>query len=178
VTLTNNCGQGREDLNENISYRMWDFRSQVANITGDIPSFVPQNIIAAPEGASHFKIVSAGAEVDFENDTYKLWTDSAVLALERQEYLAEGQVKELVLKGDIVIAEANCGLKLSWVPPVNSIEFFKKQVKGHVVDDPDRIILSDYQDQWCYLASLWTDPVGQKVVLLETYHWAVDNMDF
>ena len=41
----------------------------------NIPSFVPQNMIAAPEGASHFKIVSAGAEVDFENNTYKVETN-------------------------------------------------------------------------------------------------------
>ena len=45
------------------------------SLTVDIPSFVPQNMIAAPEGASHFKIVSAGAEVDFENNTYKVATN-------------------------------------------------------------------------------------------------------
>ncbi|MGZ3821635.1 MAG: hypothetical protein ACXVB6_13645 [Mucilaginibacter sp.] len=53
--------------------------SQSPNITGDIPSFVPQNMIAAPVGASHFKIVSAGAEVDFENKTYTVNTDSSDL---------------------------------------------------------------------------------------------------
>ncbi|MGZ3948449.1 MAG: hypothetical protein ACXVKK_10055, partial [Flavisolibacter sp.] len=45
----------------------------------DIPAFVPQNMIAAPVGASHFKIVSAGAEVDFENKTYTVKTDSSDL---------------------------------------------------------------------------------------------------
>lgn len=28
--------------------------------------FVPSNIIAATSGATHFKIISAGAEIDFE----------------------------------------------------------------------------------------------------------------
>ena len=32
-------------------------------LAGNIPSFIPQNMIAAIEGASHFKIVYAGAEV-------------------------------------------------------------------------------------------------------------------
>jgi hypothetical protein len=35
-----------------------------------IPSFVPINMIAAPAGATHFKIVSAGTEIDFEHETY------------------------------------------------------------------------------------------------------------
>jgi hypothetical protein len=36
----------------------------------NIPSFVPINMVAAPSGTSHFKIVSAGAEIDFENETH------------------------------------------------------------------------------------------------------------
>ena len=36
----------------------------------NIPAFVPLNMIAAPGGSTHFKIVSAGAEVDFENEIF------------------------------------------------------------------------------------------------------------
>jgi hypothetical protein len=100
----------------------------------------------------------------------ELWNDSAMLTYERQEYLTERQVQELVSKGEIAVAEASCGLKLSWVSPNSTLEFFKKQVKGHVVNDPDRIILADFEDEWCYLASLWGDAEGRKVILLETYH--------
>lgn len=39
-------------------------------IAVNIPAFVPLNMIAAPGGSTHFKIVSAGAEVDFENETF------------------------------------------------------------------------------------------------------------
>ena len=35
-------------------------------ITVDLAAFVPSNMIAAPSGTTHFKIISAGAEVDFE----------------------------------------------------------------------------------------------------------------
>lgn len=35
-----------------------------------IPSFVPALQVAAPEGTTHFKIVSAGAEADFDNDKF------------------------------------------------------------------------------------------------------------
>lgn len=45
-----------------------------------IPSFVPLNMVAAPGGSTHFKIVSAGAEVDFENETFVVTTsETAVL---------------------------------------------------------------------------------------------------
>lgn len=45
-----------------------------------IPVFVPINMIAAPGGATHFKIVSAGSEIDFENETFVMATsESAVL---------------------------------------------------------------------------------------------------
>ena len=39
-------------------------------LTANIPAFVPINMLAAPGGTTHFKIVSAGAEVDFENETF------------------------------------------------------------------------------------------------------------
>jgi hypothetical protein len=39
-------------------------------LTVSLPAFVPINMIAAPGGATHFKIISAGAEIDFENEVY------------------------------------------------------------------------------------------------------------
>ena len=48
-------------------------------LTANIPSFVPINMLAAPGGSTHFKIVSAGAEVDFENETFVM--DSQATAI-------------------------------------------------------------------------------------------------
>lgn len=48
-------------------------------LTVSIPSFVPLNMIAAPGGSTHFKIVSAGAEVDFENETFVMDSQSSVI---------------------------------------------------------------------------------------------------
>ena len=39
-------------------------------LTVTIVSFIPLNMIAAPAGATHFKIMSAGAEIDFENEKF------------------------------------------------------------------------------------------------------------
>lgn len=48
-------------------------------LTASIPSFVPINMIAAPGGATHFKIVSAGTEVDFENETFVLDSQASAI---------------------------------------------------------------------------------------------------
>jgi hypothetical protein len=39
-------------------------------ISVDLVSFVPANMIAAPSGTTHFKIISGGAEIDFEAETF------------------------------------------------------------------------------------------------------------
>lgn len=39
-------------------------------LTANLPAFVPMNMIAAPGGTTHFKIISAGAEIDFENESF------------------------------------------------------------------------------------------------------------
>jgi len=45
-------------------------------LTIDVPAFVPVNMIAAPSGATHFKLNSAGAEIDFEEETFTVDTKS------------------------------------------------------------------------------------------------------
>jgi hypothetical protein len=39
-------------------------------LTVNLASFTPSVMIAAPSGTTHFKIVAAGMEVDFENETF------------------------------------------------------------------------------------------------------------
>jgi len=40
------------------------------NLSVDIDAFVPEKAVSRPEGATHFQINSAGAEVDFEENVY------------------------------------------------------------------------------------------------------------
>ena len=52
-------------------------------ITVDIPPYVPINMVSAPSGSTHYKIISAGAEIDFENQTFVMESsESAVLPLD------------------------------------------------------------------------------------------------
>ncbi|UOK43414.1 MULTISPECIES: hypothetical protein [Flavobacterium] len=46
----------------------------------NIPSFIPGNMIAAPTGTTHFKVISGGSEIDFENETFVMeTTETAIL---------------------------------------------------------------------------------------------------
>lgn len=50
------------------------FQTAIDRVTGaltvDIPSFIPSNMVVAPSGTTHFKIISGGAEIDFEEETF------------------------------------------------------------------------------------------------------------
>jgi hypothetical protein len=48
-------------------------------ISVDIASFIPSDMIAAPGGTTHFKIISGGAEVDFEAETFVVATSETAI---------------------------------------------------------------------------------------------------
>ena len=73
------------------------FTSAIDRVSGeisvDIPPFVPANMIAAPSGTTHFKIVSAGAEVDFEEETFVVQnSETAILPWNAVPTVAINQV--------------------------------------------------------------------------------------
>ena len=55
----------------------------IDRVTGEIKvtlaSFIPANMIAAPSGTTHFKIISGGAEIDFEAETYVVDTSETAI---------------------------------------------------------------------------------------------------
>src|SRR5690606_17093726 len=55
----------------------------------DFDPFVPINMVQAPSGATHFRISSGGAEVDFEAETYVVQTtQTAILPWDANATLA------------------------------------------------------------------------------------------
>ncbi|NDP27274.1 MAG: hypothetical protein GZ087_07605 [Flavobacterium sp.] len=54
-----------------------------------IDPFVPMHMIAAPSGSTHFKIISAGTEIDFETGTFaETHTETNILPWDATETLA------------------------------------------------------------------------------------------
>ena len=59
------------------------FAAVINRVTGllnvDIPSYVPVNMISAPGGTTHYQIISAGAEIDFENETFVIDNNNSII---------------------------------------------------------------------------------------------------
>ena len=75
-------------------------------ISVDLESFVPANMIAAPGGTTHFKIISAGAEIDFEAETFVVssseslilsWDSNPIPALNQVNAVTAASTKPLFL---------------------------------------------------------------------------------
>jgi hypothetical protein len=61
------------------------------NLSVNIPAFIPGNMIAAPQGATHAKLIAAGVEIDFENGVYVVNTSQSadiVLGLQNEAAIA------------------------------------------------------------------------------------------
>ncbi len=67
----------------------------------NVTSFVPDSQIVAPGGTTHFRFISAGVEVDFENETFNLVQSSSA------EISFDNSVREpVVLSNDIGVEES------------------------------------------------------------------------
>jgi len=65
-------------------------------ITVDIPPFVPVNMIAAPSGTTHYKIISAGVEIDFEAETFvEQHSETAILPWDAIATVAIAQTNQV-----------------------------------------------------------------------------------
>ena len=62
-------------------------------ISVDLAEFIPANMIAAPSGTTHYKIISAGAEIDFEAETFvETHSETAILPWDAVATVAINQV--------------------------------------------------------------------------------------
>ena len=75
-------------------------------ITVDLAPFIPSNMVAAPTGTTHFKIISAGAEIDFETETtvvatsasdFMKWNADATLSISQLNEVTPASTKPLFL---------------------------------------------------------------------------------
>ncbi|PKB18066.1 hypothetical protein [Flavobacterium sp. 5] len=82
----------------------------IDRVSGEISavfaSFIPTNMIAAPAGTTHFKIISAGTEIDFEAETFVeshsetlplAWNAQPTLAINLSNMVTANSVKPLFL---------------------------------------------------------------------------------
>lgn len=76
------------------------FVGTIDRVSGEIAvsvdPFVPANMIAAPSGTTHFKIISAGAEIDFEAESFvETHSETAILPWNATPTVAVNQTNQV-----------------------------------------------------------------------------------
>lgn len=95
------------------------FEANIDRVSGEISvviaPFIPSNMIAAPGGTTHYKIISGGAAIDFEAETFTVSTsETAILPW-------DGTLSELVSQINTVTPNATTPLFLAL-----GVEFYQK----------------------------------------------------
>jgi hypothetical protein len=76
------------------------YEATIDRVTGvlqvAIPAFIPSNAVTAPEGATHMRLISAGASIDFEGEAFEAVTSqSADIPITSAEVAAQNLLNQL-----------------------------------------------------------------------------------
>lgn len=99
-----------------------------------------------------------------------LWKDNENVSAKRKKYLTAEDIKEALKKYPVEFVVADVGEKLQWINCDKSFDFWKIELKPHLVDDINRIDLDNFPDNYAYVASEWTGEIEIPIVLLEKFH--------
>ena len=104
-----------------------------------------------------------------------IWDESwRVLPARRVGYVDAAQIEEHLRWGEGQVAIADLGSDLVRLSGNHSYEFWKREACHRLVSPEDAeagFSHEDYPENYCYRASLWTDPKAKlRLVLFERYH--------
>ena len=100
----------------------------------------------------------------------KLFSEDPSIEFERKDQLFENDLKLMLKSGKVQFVTANVGNPIIWQEIENCYEFWKSEVRSHIVLNPERIDLSEYPGEYAYIASRWEGSNGKSIVLLEMCH--------
>ena len=103
----------------------------------------------------------------------ELWNCDGVLPLKRGKSLSAADIKARLRSGPIQFVVANVGGPLRWVEPAASFQFWKEEIKPHLVEPAAEsgFTLDAFPGSYAYIATEWSVRDQQPpVVLLEMHH--------
>ena len=98
-----------------------------------------------------------------------LWTNETDLRAERVTYLSRDDIALLLKESLIQFIVSDLGHKLNWIDSNQCYNFWKTE-RQHVADNPEKIHLNDFVNNYAYIASRWTGQEKIPIVLLEKVH--------
>ena len=100
----------------------------------------------------------------------QLWRDKGNIQASRGRRLDREEIANLVRAAPPQFVVANVGEKLRWIPPDETLRFWKDEVKLHLADPGSRPVLDDFPGSYFYFATVWDHADQPPIVLLERHH--------
>lgn len=102
----------------------------------------------------------------------ELWDSGGPVPATAGRPLGATEISDLLRTGPVSFVRANVGEPLRWIPESEGFDFWKREVKPHLVppDKVEEISLDDFEEGYCYLATEWTRSDKPPVVLLLMVH--------
>ena len=99
-----------------------------------------------------------------------LWTDENLLDASRARYLTAAELTEMLKVHPVEFIVADVGTPLKRIPVDQCYEFWKREVKPHLLNPQGKLNRSKLPDEYGYLASEWSGQTQAPIVLLEKMH--------
>jgi len=99
-----------------------------------------------------------------------LWTDEEQIEASRTRYLTSNELTEMLKLHPVEFIVADVGVPLKRIPVDKCYEFWKSEVKRHLVSPDAKVDLSKLPDEYGYFASEWSGRIEVPIVLLEKIH--------
>jgi hypothetical protein len=99
-----------------------------------------------------------------------IWTDDEKIEASRERYLTAADLTEMLRLHPVEFIVADVGLPLNRIPVDKCYEFWKSEVKRHLLNPHGKLDRSAMPDEYGYLASEWSGQIAGPIVLLEKIH--------
>ena len=99
-----------------------------------------------------------------------IWTDEDQVDASRGRYLNSMDLLEMLKLHPVEFIVADVGAPLKRIPVDKCYDFWKSEVKRHLLGPHGKIDLSKLPDEYGYFASEWSGNVEVPIVLLEKIH--------
>jgi len=100
----------------------------------------------------------------------RLWKDEEDVVAKRSRYLTTENIKQVLKEFPVEFVIADIGCKLQWIGLDASFDFWKTELRSHLINDRDNIDLDQFPDNYAYVASQWFGECQNMIILLEKHH--------
>ena len=101
----------------------------------------------------------------------ELWRADGFTTTSRGEWLAKEDIASLLQLGRVQFVVVDVGVSPQWIDLQDCHDFWKREVKPHLAAPDSKVILAEFLDNYCYLASKWdSEQSAGPIVVLEKSH--------